>query len=348
MSVPKNILIVRTDRIGDVVLTLPLSTIIKKHFPNSKITFLLREYTSALAQNNPSIDEVIILQEKNGKACVIKNVKLLRNRFDPTNKFDACIVAYPTFRLALILFLSGIKIRIGTGYRWYSFLFNKRIYEHRKYAEYHELEYNVHLLKMIGINEEINPDNVIYNLAPSKLAEQKVESELKSLGISPLKSMIILHPGSGGSSINLPLNKMKELIKKIAEELDAEILITGNQNEKELCESLIVSEKTKNLSGKFDLSELIALINKCDILIANSTGPIHIAAALRKYVIGFYPNIITCSEKRWGPYTNKKVVFSPKKIYINGIDKQPDNMDSIDINEVLESIKKILSKISAK
>lgn len=344
MNAPKNILIVRTDRIGDVVLSLPLSSIIKKHYPNSKVSFLLRSYTSALAQNNPSIDEVIVLEEKNGKAYINKNVRLLKKRF------DACIVAYPTFRLALILFLSRIKIRIGTGYRWYSFLFNKRIYEHRKYAKYHELEYNVHLLRMIGINEYVNPKNVIYNLYPSKQSKEKVEVELKALGISPLKSMIILHPGSGGSSIDLPLDKMKELVIKISQELDVEILITGSESEKELCSSLIVSEKTKNLAGKFELPELIALINKCNLLIANSTGPLHIAAALGKYVISFYPNVKVCSEERWGPYTDKKVIFKPKlneKKSDERYCEENNCMSTIDINEVFNSVKKIISTLTS-
>lgn len=126
MNPPKNILIVRTDRIGDVVLSLPMAAIVKKHYPECKVTFLLRQYTKPLAENNPFIDDVIILRESNGKPSVGQNVALLKNRF------DACVVAYPTYAISLILFLSGIRTRIGTGYRWYSFLFNKKIYDHRK------------------------------------------------------------------------------------------------------------------------------------------------------------------------------------------------------------------------
>ncbi|MEJ5351949.1 MAG: glycosyltransferase family 9 protein [Melioribacteraceae bacterium] len=336
MNKPKNILIVRTDRIGDVVLTLPLCSIIKKYFPKSKISFLLRDYTSALAKNNPFIDEVIILKEKKGKTLIWENIKLLKN------KFDVCIIAYPTFRLALILFLSKIKIRIGTGYRWYSFLFNKKVYEHRKDAKYHELEYNVHLLKKIGIDENVNPLNIQFGLKPSIESTERVNELLKSKNILSQKSIIILHPGSGGSSLDFPVNKMKELAKKISDELDVEILITGSKNEKELCQSLAVSKKTKNIAGEFNLSELIALIDKCKLLIANSTGPIHIAAALGKFVIGFYPNIVTCSEERWGPYTNKRIIFKPK---INCYDSTKENncMDTIEVEEVFEAVKKILN-----
>ena len=85
------------------------------------------------------------------------------------------IIVYPTFQTALIIFLSRIKNRIGTGYRWYSFLFNSKIYEHRKYAEKHELEYNVNLLKAFGINEEVSPENVNFDISINKKSEKRLQ-----------------------------------------------------------------------------------------------------------------------------------------------------------------------------
>jgi heptosyltransferase III len=339
MIEPKNILIVRTDRIGDVVLSLPLATIIKKHFPNSKVAFLLREYTKPLAKDYSDIDEVIVLNAGSGKLKVFENLPQLKN------KFDVCIVAFPTFKIALILFLSRIKTRIGTGYRWYSFLFNKKIYEHRKFGERHELEYNVMLLKHLGIDENISEENVSFKLHPGDKSRQFIKSELENLGIDLHKKIIIIHPGSGGSAIDLPFDKMKSLIELMAHELDCEILITGSSSEKELCDSLIVNEKTKSLAGKFDLDGLMALIERSVLLIANSTGPIHIAAALGRYVIGFYPKIAACSPKRWGPYTKRKIIFSPALSCGNCTREQCEKlncMETIDVNEVFSAVKNAL------
>ena len=343
MNDPKNILIVRTDRIGDVVLSLPLASIIKKHFPECTVTFLLREYTEPLATNNPDIDEVITLKEVNGKPSVKENVQLLKN------KFDVSIVAYPTYPIALILFLSNIKTRIGTGYRWYSFLFNKKNYEHRKDGKYHELEYNVHLLRQLGIDEKVTEENVLYGITPSIENVEKLKKDLNELGINISKPVIIIHPGSGGSAIDLPISKMKEIIKNLLDE-DAEILITGTTAETELCQSLVVNKSTINLAGKYNLGELIALINQCDVMIANSTGPIHIAAALGKNVVGFYPKFIVASEKRWGPYTNKKNIFTPEIDCSNCTRRQCEKlncMDSIRSGKVIQAVKIILDKIDS-
>ncbi len=72
----KNILIVRTDRIGDVVLSLPLADIIKKHYPDCKVSFLVRNYTKEILSNNPFIDEIIILKEENNKVNFFENLKI--------------------------------------------------------------------------------------------------------------------------------------------------------------------------------------------------------------------------------------------------------------------------------
>ena len=169
----KNILIVRTDRIGDLVLTLPLAGLIKKQYPNSKVSFLVREYTKNIVGNHPFVDEVLVLKEVNGIASLFSNINLIKQK-----NFDSCIVVYPRFKISLIVFLSRIKNRIGTGYRWYSFLFNQKVFEHRKNAERHELEYNVNLLEKLGIKNTFTDSNIRYDL---KVDEHSLQNVIKVL-----------------------------------------------------------------------------------------------------------------------------------------------------------------------
>ncbi len=305
MIKPKNLLIVRTDRIGDVVLTLPLAEIVKKHFPDCRITFLVRDYTKCLVHGHPFIDEVLILKELNGKPMLAENIKNLSSR-----KFDSCVIVYPTFTLALIIYLSRIKQRIGTGYRWYSFLFNNKVFQHRKFAEMHEVEFNVNLLRCFGINERISKDTVNFNLSAGYKPE--LEKLLKENKIDGTKPVIIIHPGSGGSAVDLPAAKFKELVQQLSTKNDLQIVITGSKQERKLCKELQVTETVKNFAGQFNLAELTYIISKADIFISNSTGPIHIAAALGKNTIGFYPHLLACSAKRWEPYSNKSVIFTPE------------------------------------
>lgn len=340
MNAPENLLIVRTDRIGDVVLSLPLAGLVKKHFPKCKVTYLVRNYTKALVEDHPYIDDIIILNEENGKVSVKKNINILKQK-----SFDVSIVVYPTFIISLILFFSKIKRRIGTGYRWYSFLYNKKVYEHRKYAEKHELEYNINLLKQIDIDEKILPGSVNFNISVSRSSKEKIDLIFSSKEISETEKLVIIHPGSGGSSVDLPTEKMIALTKLLSETNSIKILITGDRAEKDLCDKFSISESVINLAGSLNLSEMKALINRVDIFISNSTGPIHIAAALGKFTIGFYPKILACSPQRWGPFTDKKAIFSPSINCTNCTREQCEKlncMNSIDIYKVFDEIKRVL------
>ena len=341
MITPKNILIVRNDSIGDVVLSLPLAGLIKKQYPDCKVTFLLRIYTKDIAYGHPNIDDVIILKEDNGKIPVWKNVNQLKNGL-----FDASIIVYPTFITALIIFLARVKIRVGSGYRLYSFLFNKKIFEHRKYAEKHELEYNVNLLKVFGIEENISTQNVLFDIPINKTSMEKVNTTLTDSGVEFEKKTIIVHPGSGGSAIDLSIEKFSQLVKNLSLLNEVNIIITGNENEKNICETISTNTNAIDFSGKFNLSEIICLISLSNLFISNSTGPLHIAAALGKSVIGFYPKIRACSPERWGPYTQKKVIYTPE-IECNDCTREQcerlNCMNSIDIDKVTKEVEKLIS-----
>ncbi len=339
MIKPKKLLIVRTDRIGDVVLSLPLAELVKKHYPGCKVTFLIREYTKDIVSNHPFIDEILVLKEKDNKILINENVKQIA-----AINFDTAIVVYPTLQTSLIIYLSKIKNRIGTGYRWYSFLFNNKVYEHRKYAEKHELEFNVSLLKKFGINEEVNKHIVNFSLHPIEENIKKVREFLIKEKIDFTKPIIIIHPGSGGSAVDLPIEKLHDLISLISSKLDSEIILTGSKEEKALCERLTINENIKNFAGFFNLAELIALISFCGMFIANSTGPIHIAAALNKYTIGFYPKILACSPRRWGPYNDKGIIFSPKINCQNCTREQCGQlncMNTIEVTDIFLEVSKI-------
>lgn len=343
MNQPKNILIVRTDRIGDVVLSIPMAELVKKKYPDCKISYFIRNYTSELLIGNPFTDEVIIAEEESGEILLRKNLDKIKSKH-----FDACIVVNPTFKIALLMFLAGIRNRIGTGYRWYSVLFNHKVYEHRKYGDKHELEYNINLLEKIGIEPKKISEQFNFYLKIDESNSQKIDSLLSEKGYKAGNKIIIVHPGSGGSSVDLPKEKLIELTKLLSGIENISIIITGSKAESNLCKKFEVDKSVINLSGDLNISLLIALINRSDIFISNSTGPMHIAAALGVYVIGFFPKILACSEKRWGPYTEKKSIYNPTIDCSDCTRKQCEKlncMNSIDIGRVFDETKSVLQNL---
>ena len=136
------------------------------------------------------------------------------------------------------------------------------------------------------------------------------------------------------------------MVKYLASLNDINVIITGSKDEKEICSKIKGKTPAINLSGRFNLSGLVALTSLCTLFITNSTGPIHIAAALDKFTIGFYPKILSCSVKRWGPYTTKKAVFTPEIECNNCTREQCERlncMNSINIDNVINTAKKVLN-----
>jgi ADP-heptose:LPS heptosyltransferase len=340
MNSPKKILIARTDRIGDVVLSLPMAEMVKKKYPDCKVTYFIRDYTSSLIDGNPFIDDVIIAEESDGKVLFAKNLKKIKRE-----NFDTCVVVNPTLKISLIMFFARIKNRIGTGYRWYSFLFNRKVFEHRKNAERHELVYNINLLSKIDVKTDDYLNKINFHLKVDDESSKKVNSILTQKGYNPVNQIVIIHPGSGGSSVDLPKEKLIKLTGMLSNIENLTTIITGSKSESELCREFEVNKNVINVSGQLDISLLKALIKKAKVFISNSTGPMHIAAALGVHVIGFFPKILSCSQKRWGPYTEKKTIFTPTIDCSNCTREQCkklDCMNSIDIGKVFDETLSVL------
>lgn len=339
---PERILIIRTDRIGDVVLTLPMAAELRKKYPKAHITFAVRNYTAPIAQNCTYVDDVIVFPEDIQKipaAVILPSIKKY--------KFDTVFVVSPNYAVSLLMFLAKIPRRIGNGYRWFSFMYTNRIYDHRSKVKHHELEYNVRMLKGVGIEAESSPGSISYGLTIPKEASNNAAKLLKELKIPGTHPIIIIHPGSGGSAMDLPPEKFNGLICSLEKENAGTVLVTGNKSEEALCADVCKNTKAINLAGKFSLTELMGIIGKSDIFVSNSTGTLHIAAALGKPVVGFYPKIKVCSAKRWGPYTEKSTIFEPTIDCKNCTRKKCEKlqcMNTIDISIVAKKIKEICSE----
>ncbi|HTY59523.1 MAG TPA: hypothetical protein VMF59_11935, partial [Bacteroidota bacterium] len=145
MNEPSRILVVRTDRLGDVILTLPVFNALRRRYPAARLVFLAGRYAGEIAEGYGPVDEILWYDDAAGPVPFFAMRARLRSAH-----FDAAVIVHPTLRLALLAFLSGIPVRVGTGYRYYSLLFNRRVFAHRKTAERHEAEYNMGLLAPLG------------------------------------------------------------------------------------------------------------------------------------------------------------------------------------------------------
>jgi heptosyltransferase-3 len=324
----RRIAVIRTDRLGDMVLTLPMCLALKRVIPGSEITMIARSYTEPLITNSPALDKCFFIDRYDGGLeGIFKNIS-----------FDAIYFPRPRYEEALMAYKYRIKYRIGSKHRLYSFLFNFRIDDHRKISEFHEAEYNVRMVtKSTGF--EAKTELVAPVIDP--ILRMKIEHFALENGIDLEKRIVIIHPGSGGSAKDYPPDKLAVAAKILYERNDLNIVITGTHEESQSCMS--IKDKCPNavnLCGKLNLHELIAFLSFSNALVANSTGVLHIAAAMGLSVVGLYPNTAHISGKRWGPYSQNSIVINPPA----GNKLEMDNMLLIQEEKIAISVEELLSR----
>ena len=321
----KNILVVRNDRLGDLVLALPAATVLKRRYPEAKVTYLVSKNTAALIPFAQDIDEALTDPGKD----VFELAGMLR-----AYRFDAVVLLHPTLRLAAALRLAGIPVRAGTAYRWYSLLFNRRVKQHRKQNAKHEMEYNLDLVYQgLGFQPaagERYPAPVL--TVPVELKEQ--------LAREYSRDFTLIHPGCSGSSKPWPLESFAKLADGIQKAGGRAVISLGPQ------ELGLKASLKKHLMAdvgwaeNLPLKDLAALISLAKVLVTNNTGPLHVAAAVGTKVIGLY--CPTCQLKRWGPYGEGHSVIRPPAGSCQKCSGQEcpeyDCMEKITVEEVLAKV----------
>jgi ADP-heptose:LPS heptosyltransferase len=303
----ESFLVVRTDRIGDLVLSTPVLEAIRSNFPESHLAMLVSAYAAEVVKNNPNLDDVIIDDRENRHKGVKGFFVLLREI--RRRKIDVSILLRPTLRLALLLFLAGIRRRIGSGYRSYQMFFNQKVYVHRKMNLRHEADYNLDLLRPLGIA----PRKILPRVHLCPEEELFASRTWEEFNIVPEDVVVVIHPGSGNSSLNLPAKRFARVADELAERMDAKIIFTGTEKEKGLVD--FIKNKMRytaiDLAGKANTRELASILGRCDLAIANSTGPMHLAVALNTPTVAIFCPIFSAGPIRWGPYGEGHEVVVP-------------------------------------
>ena len=338
MSERIKILIARTDKIGDLILSIPSFYMVRKMYPNAEITVLVRKYNYEIVKNLPYIDRVIKIDEFR-KNELIKKIAYF--------KADIFIALYNDKYISTLARKSKAKIRIGPFSKICSFFsFNRGIWQRRSKSFKNEAEYNLDLIKKIDKNKyeenfEINTEIFLTenNLEVAELFYQQNNITGKSL---------VINPFMGGSAKNLKDQEYSSLIKKVIEQnKDLSVIILCHISELERGEKLknsINEKKVYLFPNGGDLLNIGGIINKATLYFGGSTGPTHLAGALKKDIVAIYPKLKTQSIMRWGIYGSQKVDYIIIDENNNKEDYSHKNFDSY--NKEIEN--KIADKIKEK
>ncbi len=333
-----HILISRTDRLGDLILALPFVESIKARYPECRVDVIASLYASPILENNESV----------GKILRVQNDQLLSNKLYKKDllqkikkeKYKTVVVLYPERQISRLFYDAGIPVRVGTAGRFHSIFFNTHLMHSRKKNLKHEFEYNLDFLRFFRKGPKITFSRV-------HLREKELNNARRILGNAGVDGrFIVLHPGSGGSAECWPMENFIRLYE-LLEANGVNPVISGSDPEGAIAEDVArkLGVPVRKITGDTDLRTLAAVLSLAEIVVANSTGPLHLAAAVDTKVVGLYPSRKAMSPVRWGPMGRKgKVIQPPEGVECQCPHKQCTCMALITPEQVAHEVKVMLKK----
>lgn len=293
-------LISRTDRIGDVMLTLPLAGALKALLPPPvRVTFLGARYTRAVVAGCEHVDDFLAWDD-----IADAPVPALR-----ALGADVVLHVFPRKEIAVAALRAGIPLRVGTRNRLFHwFTCNRLLALSRKASDLHESQLNLKFLEAFGIQRSFSLGEIhgFYGFRPT---ERLVEAFQNAL--DPHRFNLIFHPKSKGSAREWGVENFLHLARLLPPDR-FQIFVTGTAEEAPFCRPLLDAglPHVVDLTGRLSLPQLIALVAVADGLVANSTGPVHLAAALGRFTVGLYPTARPLHPGRWQPVGSRVTVLT--------------------------------------
>jgi ADP-heptose:LPS heptosyltransferase len=288
------ILVVRNDRIGDLVLTLPALEAIRRAWPQAHVAALASGYAGELLAGCRYVDEVLIDDRS-------QDARLLAGRLRPM-QFDAALVINTSTRACLAAWRAGIRRRVFWAYKPVGMLLaNRRVAVHRNRPPIHEAEFALAFVRRLGVDvhlRELAPRLELDPVAQHRVTA-RIERDLGTVG--PLFGV---HPGNGASAYNWPQSHYVRLVYQLAQY--GRVMVTGTPGEQLLLD-LIGNQLDAHTRSRvafysdFSLPELVAAIAAQTVLTASSTGPMHLAGILGRPVVGLFSPHPAHLPQKWAP-----------------------------------------------
>jgi len=326
----KKILCIKPRGIGDIILSTIVLENLKTAFPHSEIHYLTEEFVKPAIDGIPLINKILTFKKSD---FILNTIRKVRKE-----KYDLVFDLWSNPKTAQITFFSGIKHRVGFNYRGRSYAYNIKVKSGR--GEHHSAEHNLELLKELNI--EIKSKKIFASVDTVKNDWAK---NIISENFVLKKKIIGIIPSGGWESKRCDADKWIEICKELNSNLNVELLILWGPGDE--LDAQIISNGLREvsfLSPKTSVKEMSALINNCSLVIANDSGPMHIAAALGIPTLGLFG---PTDPKKHGPYLEKSdyIIKSDLHCIICNKLKCPydhECMKELSSELILEKIKKLL------
>lgn len=274
---PKSILVVQIGKIGDMILTTPLFSELKKLFPRSELIILASEINKDIPLNHNSVDKVVVFRKS-----LIKNLALIQLLF---KKIDVWIDTKDNYSNTSSLLVKILKPKISLGYE-----FNNKIFK---------VSLNEYLMGKHAIDINLSPINYFQkrkdksNIKPSYNIPEAIVNKFDSVFKNNGKKNILINISAGSPSRYLDKEKWYNVIAEITSQGNFAFKLIGLEKDKEIINFLMksLSDLDINYIHTENIIETSAVVNKSDFIITADTSIVHICSAFDKPVIALFPGV---------------------------------------------------------
>jgi predicted lipopolysaccharide heptosyltransferase III len=322
--------------IGDVVLTTPVIRAVRSAYPEAHIVYLAETEAASLLENNPHLDEIIAYNIKKNIFSQLLFFKRLR-----AQKYDLAVDFFGNPRTALLTCATGASVRIGIDGRTRSGLYTHRIKDDPRPKT--AIQFYFQFLQALGV-EPISTKTEIF-LTEDERREARIY--LQWHGVDIEHSTVALHPGASWPAKVWPSDRFAQLADYLIAKLGAQVILTQGPKDRET-----VAEVSRRCVGNIKILEVLplrqlaAVLSHMNVVVANDSGPMHIAVAVGTKTIGIFgPG----EENIWFPYDTSEAHLSLRKdvwchpCHLDFCDKQGDEhmkcMKLLEVEEVLEAVR---------
>lgn len=313
------ILVIRLDRLGDFVLSLPLIDSLRAAYPSAKIDLIVRPYLADIAGMVPAVNEVLIYKGK-----------IDAFRWLPARKYDVAIDMLLDYKLepALVALFSKSPVRIGFKWGFREVLFNHPV-GIRKGSGKSMVEFHLDLLKPLGIRAQVT--------VPKLIAAKREDKE----GL-----VVAIHPGGHYDSQKWGAGRFSSLVHKIMEKYHPHILVIGGHGDKDEVERIVKDVKGENVKAVFPtMKEFVGLLSRCSLLICNNSGPLHLAGALGVPTVSMMG---PADPILWRPQGEHQMVIQKGitcRPCMSGRCRKHQCMDLITVDDVFAAVESLLENV---
>lgn len=308
----KKRLIVLPNWVGDAIMATPLLREVSYHWKESDIIYAGNPITANIFRESPRCDGIMELPKKvspsffSGLKGVLENQKLYFGQ-----NFDSALILRSSFSSALSTFLAKIPERMGYAREGRSFFLSKSLPHPKTFRKSHRVYYYLNLLELLDHSyAERAPRDSTLEIFLDEASRDWAKKEIRRLAL--IRPILAIHLGAAfGPSKRWPKEKFLDSLKFLRSKLpDFSILLVGSPGEKEENDAFLEAAKYSEIPGASfvgstkGIVELAALLDECDLLLSNDSGPMHVAAALQKKQLAIFSSTNPDFSRPWSDHAS--------------------------------------------